>query len=735
MMTKKATKAANTAMITDSGVDPFTFEIIRHKLFRVTDEALITLGKVSGTAVTAEGHDVLVALYRADGTVMLAGIGFLHHILAASQAVKQIQNNYSENPGISQDDVFMANDPYTVAMHTPDIFMISPVHFNGVLTGWVVNYVHVTDIGGIDVGGFCPNAKECYHEGFSTGGLKIVEGGKLRKDIFDTFLNMIRDPGMTGLDLKSQMAANAVAKQRMHQIYQDYGVETVDAVAQDLIQQSEERLRQRLRELPDGTWRSRYYLDMVDASYKLELAANKEGDRLHYDFTGTDPQAPYGINCQFWAAKGGALAPLLPLMAWDLTWNEGVVRCLEITAPEASIVNCKRPMPISQATIGAVMAVNCMSTHVLSKMLGATETYKDRSTGIWMGSWVVEVLGAVNRHGDYVAQMGGEPFSIGEGARSFMDGESSGGCIVNMASKFSNVEFEEQNFPKLILYRNSVIDSGGPGKYRGGTNHERAIIPHGCAGGSFNAVLTPGKGKYFLGGLGVFGGYPSNSTAFTVFRESNGRELPCNLETTTGTPEDARATSIDVHEDDVLYLRADGGGGLGDPLERDPEMVLGDVLDRLVSEAAAKEIYGVIIDNGHSAVDKNATVRQRIALREKRIGKSLAYGENERKNVPRSAYRINEYLQLAETDSGEMIQCTWCGEKICSRDEHWKDHAVVRESSPKSAGSHREDSGEFQLKEYFCFGCATVLDVEVGRKGDIPLYDDIVQWPFQIFHS
>lgn len=709
-------------------VDPFTFEIIRHKLFRVTDEALITLGKVSGTAVTAEGHDVLVALYRADGTVMLAGLGFLHHMLAASQAVKQILNNYAENPGIFEDDVFMANDPYTVAMHTPDIFMISPIHFDGRITGWVVNYVHVTDIGGIDAGGFCPNATECFQEGFSTKGLKIVERGTLRKDVFDTFLNMIRDPGMTGLDLKSQMAANMVAKLRMQQIYEDYGFDAVDTVAQELIEQSERGLRQRLRELPDGVWRTRYYLDMVDASYRIELAVTKQGDRLHYDFTGSDPQAPYGINCQFWAAKGGALAPLLPLMAWDMNWNEGVVRCLDITAPEGSIVNCKRPMPISQATIGAVMAVNCMSTQILSKMLGATEKYKDRSVGVWMGSWVVDVLGAVNRHGEYVVQMGGDPFSIGEGARSFMDGEPSGGCIVNMAQKFSNVEFEEQNFPKLILYRHTVQDSGGPGKYRGGTNHERAVIPHGCADKKFNAVLTPGKGKYFFGGLGVFGGYPSISTAYTVFRKSNVADMPYSLESTKGTPEDARGTSVEVNEGDILYLRSDGGGGFGDPLERDPENVLRDVTEKLVSDKAAREIYGVVIDNDKGKVDLEKTNKLRLMHREKRIGKELKYKSSIRKQVALTPFRINEYLQIGSSNGKEVVQCNWCGTTICSRTDHWKDKVIVRQSAPHVAGPHREDNGEFRLKEYFCPGCATVLDVEVGRENDSPLYDQIFRW-------
>src|SRR3972149_9695460 len=132
------------------GLDPFTFEIIRHKLYRVVDEAVITLEMVSGTPVTAEGHDLIVSLYTAEGGLLYAGLGFLHHMTSAAQSVKHILANYSEDPGIFEDDVFLFNDSHSAAMHCPDIYMISPIHWQGKLAGWVANFVHVTDIGGID---------------------------------------------------------------------------------------------------------------------------------------------------------------------------------------------------------------------------------------------------------------------------------------------------------------------------------------------------------------------------------------------------------------------------------------------------------------------------------------------------------------------------------------------------------------------------------------------------------
>src|SRR5438034_2253763 len=282
-------------MTTTTEVDPVTFEIIRHKLVQVTEETIIALENVSGSPITNEGHDMMASLYLPNGGLMVGGVGFLHHLTSAAQAVKHILASFSEDPGIFEDDVFFFNDSYTAALHPPDVYMISPIHYEGKLTGFVANFVHVTDIGAVDPGGFSPNARDNFQEGFQTKGLKIVERGELRRDVIETFLNMVRDPGMTHLDLKSQLAANHVAKERMRRIYADYGVATVQSVSDELIHQSEQLVRERLAELPDGQWRAREYIDMADSMSRVELTATKHGDTLSYDFTGTSEQVGVGI--------------------------------------------------------------------------------------------------------------------------------------------------------------------------------------------------------------------------------------------------------------------------------------------------------------------------------------------------------------------------------------------------------------------------------------------------------
>jgi len=155
-------------------VHPVTFEIIRHRLNQVIEEAIAALENVSGSPVTNEGHDMMVSLYGSDGGLFVGGVGFLHHLTSAAQAVKHIIANFSDDPGIGEDDAYMLNDPYTAALHAPDVYIISPIHFEGTLVGFVANFVHVTDIGAIDPGGFSPNARDTFQEGFVTQGLKIV---------------------------------------------------------------------------------------------------------------------------------------------------------------------------------------------------------------------------------------------------------------------------------------------------------------------------------------------------------------------------------------------------------------------------------------------------------------------------------------------------------------------------------------------------------------------------------
>ena len=218
-------------------IDPITFSIIRHRLFRVVEEAVITLKHVSGSAITNEGHDLMVSLYRADGSLLMGGVGFLHHLTSAAEACKSVIRRFEG--AIEEGDIFLLNDPYTAALHTSDVYLVSPIHHKDQLVAWSACFVHVSDIGAMNPGGFAPDAQDIFTEGFSTPGIKLVSRGQLRQDVWDTILNMVRGPEMVALDLRSMIACNNVARDRMLALIDKYGVETVDSACKTLIEQSE----------------------------------------------------------------------------------------------------------------------------------------------------------------------------------------------------------------------------------------------------------------------------------------------------------------------------------------------------------------------------------------------------------------------------------------------------------------------------------------------------------------
>ena len=715
-------------MSADKTVDPFTFEIVRHKLFQVLDEAIIALENVSGSPITNEGHDLMVSLYRANGALLVGGVGFLHHLTSAAQAVKHIIEEYSEDPGIFEGDLFLLNDAYTAALHPPDIYMISPIHYKGKLVGFVANFVHVTDIGAIDPGGFCPRAESSFHEGFVSKGIKVIERGKIRKDVMDTILNMVRDPGMVALDFKSQIAANNVAKKRMRDLMDEYGEDTVDEVGRQLIEQSEALLRRRLRQLPDGTWRARQYIDHPDKIYTINLAMTKKDDTLTYDFTGSSEQAPVGINCSYWAAWGGMFAPIFPLLAHDITWNEGITKPISIIAPEGTVVNAKRPAPLTIATISAIQIINNLSTLCLSKMFGASRKYRDRATAVWHGSHAHITTFGISRSGNYFVSPLTDTFGGAAGARSFKDGVDVGGEIPNVVSRWGNVETHEEMLPLLYVYRRVVRDSGGPGKYRGGVCHEYAITPHGSPAHSLGTVLY-GKGVISPQSYGIFGGYPGCNVDYILYHNGIqlGKEkLPTNLDSSHGEKvEHIQWGVYELKDGDMLYIRFMGGGGYGDPLDREPDLVLEDVLRDLVSLECAKKIYGVVVDMNQRQVDIQKTRKQREAMRKNRLNGEKVKVVERVLNVKETGNPISEYLQLAEFRKGKYFQCKWCGEKICSARMEWKGKVPSKRFPTSKAGPLRPKSREFVLQEFYCPSCAVLLDTEVMLKEDQPLHDEI----------
>lgn len=605
-------------------MDPITFSIIRHRLFRVIDEAVITLKHVSGSAITNEGHDLMVSLYRADGSLLMGGVGFLHHLTSAAEACKSIIRRFKDN--VHEGDVFLLNDPYTAALHTSDVYLVSPIHHDRKLVAWSACFVHVYDIGAMNPGGFSPDSPDIFTEGFSSPGIRLVEKGELRTDVLDTLLNMVRSPEMVALDIRSMIACNNVAKDRMLKLINKYGGETVDQACSTLIDQSEELLRERLKELPNGSWQSRQYLNVKEDVYKVLLTMTKQDDELVFDFTGSSDQAQNAVNCTKWASLGGLFAPLFPLLCYDITWNEGVIKPVKMIAPEGSIVNCIRPAPVSVATVGAIQSVNNAACATIGKMLEASDTYSKEATAVWHANHFAVFKFGKNQHGGDSIGIFTETFAGAGGARTFGDGVDVGGEIPNPISRMANVESVEASFPIRYLFRRRMADSGGAGKYRGGTGMEFAVVPHDAPDGGIHYVIS-GKGDDFPMSDGLSGGYPGAPNGYIWVHTNEAEESQDNvnsdfaqtLEEISGEHEDVTWGVFPLQGKDALYIRWNGGGGFGDPLERDPEAVLADYLDKTISLESARRLYGVAFDDGITAIDKKKTAGLRKDLYAERV--------------------------------------------------------------------------------------------------------------------
>ncbi len=604
-------------------MDPVTFSIIRHRLFRVVEEAVITLKHVSGSAITNEGHDLMVSLYQADGSLLMGGVGFLHHLTSAAEACKAIIRKFEGR--IGEDDLFLLNDPYTAALHTSDIYLVAPIHHGGKLVAWSACFVHVSDIGAMNPGGFAPDAQDIFTEGFSSPGIKLVERGELRQDVWDTILNMVRSPEMVALDLRSMIACNNVARERMLALIDKYGPQTVDAACEMLIDQSEARLRERLRELPDGQWQSRQYLEVKGEIYKVLLTMTKSGDTLTFDFTGSSPQSKYSVNCSKWASLGGLFAPLFPLLCYDIVWNEGVIKPITMIAPEGTIVNCTRPAPVSVATVGAIQSVNNAACSAIGKMLAASDKYAEEATAVWHANHFAIFMFGNNQRGRLAIGILTETFAGAGGARTFADGVDIGGEIPNPISRMANVETIEAQFPIRYLFRRKLTDSGGPGQYRGGAGGEMAIVAHDAPDGGIHYVIS-GKGTKFPQSEGLGGGYPGGVNDYVWVRAPgemhNVDRFAQSLHTIPGDSEPISWGVFPLMGNDALYVRWNGGGGVGDPLDRPAEKVAADVDAGLISEQAASEVYGVVRKD--RTIDGSATETKRTALRRARLAGGLA---------------------------------------------------------------------------------------------------------------
>jgi N-methylhydantoinase B len=397
-----------------------------------------------------------------------------------------------------------------------------------------------------------------------------------------------------------------------------------------MMNDAEKRLRAKLRSLPNGTWGAVAHQDSAragdNAIYKIVLRMTKLDDKLVFDFTGTDPQVEGFINCTFAGMRGGIMPIVLTMLCNDIPWAPGgIYRCVEIISKPGTINNCTFPAGIGKASVASAWATQNAVSECVAQMVGTHPQHRKAAMSCCQGTWDLALLAGVDQRGAPFVTMLCDPMAGGLGARVDQDGVDTGGQMPIPMGRIADVEINEFSFPMLYLWRREEIDSGGPGRYRGGLGGASCFIPHDSPlQGVHLVVSAPGKALPLAPGLA--GGYPSATSYDVLMRGTNVRAMlakgfiPGTLEEIDGRHEILPShVETDMAADDVYFTHWQGGGGYGDPLRRDPQQVAVDVASFRVSPRAASEIYGVMLKADGTA-DASATEACRGELRHARIG-------------------------------------------------------------------------------------------------------------------
>ncbi|MDE0058734.1 MAG: hydantoinase B/oxoprolinase family protein [Defluviicoccus sp.] len=702
-------------------LDPIDFEVLKHRLWQINDEQSAAIKTISASPIVVEGNDFNTGLFTAAGEVVIAGIGSVVHVTTMGDTLREIIRKAGR---IRDGDIYLTNDPFMGALHQNDVVMASPVFVDGDVFMWIGNVLHHPDVGGIDEGSFCINARSIYQDP-PRYFLKIVDAGVPSPEVEHTFVTNSRLPDMVLLDLGAQIGAINRARQRVDALIAERGPDTVRAVMERSIDVAEAQIRAAIAELPEGSWTGNAWMDGdrvgSERIHRVALRLSREGETLHFDYSGSSPQVDAAVNSTYPATVGGSAVPLFSFLCQgDIDWNEGLRRCMRVTAPEGSVVNASFPAPVSISTVGFRWLVTVAAAEAIARMFASSERYRDRVCPSWNSSSNCNNVFATAEDGTRVGALLSDHRGSGGGARSFADGFDHAGTITSFASSMGNVEGTEWKLPVLYVYRRSIPDSGGAGRYRGGLTAEVALIPEGADALVLKSTNTAGTDQ--TNAHGISGGYPGAGSQTSVVRRTGIRERvrrgepPASTEDFAGEVEHlASKDEAVLGPDDALVFYPAGGGGYGDPLDRDPEAVAADVAEGRVSGEAARAQYGVVLSPG-GVVDAAATSEARDALRSaRREGTAAAWTAGAAIAAP-GKHRIGEHLECAVDADGQTFRCLRCGHLLAGG----AGSAILRRRPLAAAGPLRAlrwdgDSPNFALEEAICPGCATVHEVREIR--------------------
>ena len=719
----------------DTDVDPVTFEVIRHALWNINEEHGRTIQRVSGSPVAIYALDLNPTIMTEDAEFVYVGPYMQYMSGVADTQVKWVLEYRSDNPGISDGDMFLANDPWVGAPHQQDVMLICPVFWEGELFAWITNCLHQYDIGGVTPGSFCPAAESSFDEGISLPPVKIIEGMEIRRDIEEVYLRSSRKPEMVALDFRAQMVGNSSARKRLLELIRRYGPATVKGVMKKIIADSETSYLEKMARLPDGVWQDRTYVECCRPgdrqTYRVILTIRKKGDRLIFENEGTAPQDG-AMNATYSGWRGSQIVAINQLLCWDQHFAPaGALRHIDFDPTLGTFTCARHPASVSTAPVQAMEISLYPTYNAMSKMIFSDpEMRRDIICIGGTSQWPATIFRGIDQWGERYGYILVDPIGGAIGAFSHADGISTGGQARTPICKMPNIEHTEQDFPVLFLYRKEVPDSGGAGKYRGGMSAESCFIPHNTESITQDTLSS---GNATPTGTGMMGGYPGATNEYKYKRNSDiqsrieAGQMVDDISELNGEDVTLQLRQVDFQQQpvDVYAVVCSAAGGFGDPLDRDTKLVQMDIEGNAVTVEAAREIYGVIVDPDTLEVNQDATYKLRADTRHHRL---KGYSGTPIRCNGEIVIHVTENLDLRSDAGHEVYCCAKCQTEVGLLGSNYKEHCIrIDEPVTKSnvligePSRFIDDTPEF--RQFSCPGCGTLIENEIAMRGEPVLMD------------
>jgi N-methylhydantoinase B len=571
-------------------IDPITFEVIKNALGAVADEMALVVMRSAYSAVVRDSMDYSTAVADRDGQIVAQGLTLAVQLGSFPDCLSLLVDEHraTTEPG----DVYLFNDPYGAAgQHLPDLYVIKPLFAGAELVGWACTMAHHCDVGGIAPGSTAMHATDILQEGLCIPILKLYEAGRPNRTLFEIIRKNSRQPRYVLGDLRAQLAACTVGERGYLELVKRYGLAPLGAYFEAMQTQAERMMRGIIRAIPDGVYSFTDYIDGIgDAPEPIAIKATVAvlDDAIHIDFAGSSPQVPAAINCPIAMVRSAAYCAIRCLSEVDIPNCQGYMRPVRIDAPEGTIVNPRFP--------AACAARGVIGYRVFDAIMGAlAQAVPERVIAAGEGGPTLFSIGGGQGENSFVLT----EVMVGTwGARASQDGVEG---ISNPAANLSNqpVELIEAEMPLEVVRYGLEPDSGGPGRFRGGLAFVREfrLLDE-------SAAFTLRSDRRSHRPYGISGGQPGGPSANFLCRADGAEQ---------GMPT-MPMSAIPLRRGDRFRHVSAGGGGCGDPLERDPVAVCEDVLEDKVSVAGAARDYGVVIDAGR-AIDWGATATLRRGRR------------------------------------------------------------------------------------------------------------------------